>query len=91
MKAYLSKYMLQTDKQRGDYIKENFFNPKKYNILPTSTHDQQVTGFLRFLKDKEVGADLYEGNPANNGDWKKLDLVENTNGIYSYTQTPCNL
>lgn len=91
MKAYISKYMLWSNKQKEKYIKDNFFNRKKYNIFPTSTHDEQVTGFLRFLQDMEVGADIYEGNPTNNGEWKKLNLVENTNGTYSYTQTPCTL
>lgn len=91
MKAYISKYMLWSDDQKKKYVKDNFFNNKKYNILPTSTHDQQVTGFLRFLQDMEVGADLYEGNPATYGDWKKLNLVKNTNGTFSYNQTPCTL
>uniref|UniRef100_UPI002FC9C70F hypothetical protein n=1 Tax=Chryseobacterium aquaticum TaxID=452084 RepID=UPI002FC9C70F len=91
MKAFLSKYMLMSKEEKEDYVKKNFFDSEKYNIFPTSTHDEQVTGFLRFLKDEEVGADMYEGNPANNGDWKKLDLLKNTNGTYSFTQTPCNL
>ena len=82
--------MLQSNSEKEKYVKDNFFDPEKYNILPTSTHDQQVTGFLRFLEDKDVGADIYEGNPVNNGEWRKLNLVNN-NGSFTYTQTPCNL
>jgi hypothetical protein len=43
-------------------MKDFIQNPKKYNILPTSTRQEQVTGFLRFLQDQDIGIDLYVGN-----------------------------
>jgi hypothetical protein len=49
------------------YIERTFSNPDKYNITHTATHNQQVTGFLRFIKDKDIGIDLYEGNKDTYG------------------------
>lgn len=72
------------------YLDEKFSNPHEYNILPSSTHDEQVTGFLRFLKDKDIGIDLYEGNKNNFDGWKKLSLHDNGNGTFSHTAEPCN-
>jgi hypothetical protein len=55
-------------------MKNEFSNSKKYNITHTSTKLQQITGFLRFIKDKNIGVDLYEGDKDNFGAWKKLTL-----------------
>ena len=92
LKAFIKKYMKDmTKKQTEDYMKKTFQNPKEYNIRPTSTHDEQVTGFLRFMQDEDLGIDFFEGDKATLGNWRKLELVNNGNGNYSYNQTPCNL
>ena len=71
------------------FIKEKFLAKKGYNIQPTSSHDAQVTGLLRFMQDFDIGVDLYEGNQSNYLNWRKLDLTNN-NGTFSFTATPCN-
>ena len=74
---------------RAEFI-WNFNTPKLYNITPNSTHDEQVTGFLRFIQDQDIGVDLYEGNEETFNGWKKLNLTE-SNGSFSFTESsPCN-
>lgn len=71
---------------------DNFFsNPKEYNITHTATHDQTVIGFLRYIKDQNIGIDLYEGNKDTYANWKKLTLKANADGTYSYNEEPCPL
>ena len=72
-----------------DFVDSKFQNPKEYNILPNSSHDEQVIGLLRFMQDYDIGVDLYEGNQSNYLNWRKLDLTNN-NGVFSFTATPCN-
>ncbi|MFY1045410.1 hypothetical protein [Chryseobacterium sp. GP-SGM7] len=74
----------------NEYMKRNFSKPDKYNISHTSTKEQQIKGFLRFIKDKNIGIDLYEGDKNSFGDWKKLELIDNGSGNYSYNPIPCN-
>ena len=71
------------------YMEDTFQNDEQYNILPTSTHDEQVTGFLRFMQDKDLGIELFEGNKSDFGGWKKLSLQSNGGNNYSFTSTPC--
>lgn len=87
--------MVLSDKNNGttkveDYVNKEFSNSEKYNISHTSTKTQQITGFLRFIKDKNIGIDMYEGNKDTYGDWKKLTLKPYTGGEYSYNEEPCN-
>jgi hypothetical protein len=91
LRIFVNWYGNLTIGKRGEYLVDVFQNEKEYNITPTATHDQQVTGFLRFMQDKDIGVELYEGNKDTFGDWKKLELVDNGNGTYGYSQTPCNL
>lgn len=74
-----------------DHMTTLFSNPQKYNITHTSTHDQTVTGFLRYIKDQNIGIDLYEGNIDTYGNWKKLTLKTNADGTFSYNEEPCPL
>lgn len=72
------------------YLQGTFSNPKMYNITSNSSHDEQVTGFLRFIQDQDIGVDLYEGNADTFGEWKKLNLTEN-NGTFGFNESaPCN-
>ena len=87
---FVSWYYNMTEKKREEYIQGTYQDKKEYNIKPTSTKDQQITGFLRFMKDKDIGVDLYEGNKDTFGDWKKLELVDN-GGNFSFNEIPCNL
>lgn len=73
-----------------EYLNKDFLHPERYNIRPTSTYDEQVTGFLRFMKDEDLGIDLYEGNKSDFGGWKKLSLIDNGNGAFSHSAVPCN-
>lgn len=89
--AFTTKYESKiANGEELEYVNEEFSNPEKYNIRPESTYDQQVTGFLRFLKDEDIGVDLYEGNKDNFGSWSKLTLQDNSDGTYSHTAVPCN-
>lgn len=72
------------------YTEDHFSNPEKYNITNTSTKEQQIKGFLRFIKDKNIGIDLYEGDKESFGGWKKLTLKTNLDGTFSYSEEPCN-
>jgi hypothetical protein len=74
-----------------DFFKTTYANEKKYNIRHNSTHDQQVAGFLRFIKDYNIGIEFYEGNKDTFGNWKKLTLKDNNNGTFGFTETPCPL
>ncbi|CAD7808814.1 hypothetical protein CHRY9390_01893 [Chryseobacterium aquaeductus] len=91
LRLFVNWYGNLTEKETKKYMKDNFQKESEYNIRPTATHDQQVTGFLRFMQDKDIGVELYEGNKDTFGDWKKLELVNNGNGSYSYNSIPCNL
>ncbi|WP_312343568.1 hypothetical protein [Chryseobacterium binzhouense] len=84
-------YDNMTKEKKKKYMKDIFQDPDEYNIRPTATHDQQVTGFLRFIRDKDIGVELYEGNKDTFGSWRKLNLVDNGNKNYSFNETPCNL
>ena len=91
--AFVTKYksIVANGKEAiREYLNKKFSNPEEYNILPSSTHDEQVTGFLRFIKDEAIGIDLYEGNKNNFDGWKKLSLQDNGNGTFSQTAEPCN-
>ncbi|WP_445455028.1 hypothetical protein [Flavobacterium sp. HNIBRBA15423] len=89
LQAFCVDYGSWTKQEAEKYMNDIFQDPEGYNILPTSTHDEQVTGFLRFMQDQDIGVDLYEGNADTFGEWKKLNLTEN-NGVFSFTETPCN-
>lgn len=90
LQAFCVMYGGWSKEDTKKYMKRTFQNPKKYNITPNSSHDEQVTGFLRFMQDQDIGVDLYEGNADTFGEWKKLNLTEN-NGTFSFTETaPCN-
>lgn len=90
LKAFVQDYATWSFDETNDYMKQKFQNPNQYNITPTSTHDEQVTGFLRFMQDKDLGVDLFEGNKDTFGDWKKLTLVSDGSGNYSTRPIPCN-
>ncbi len=91
LNTFAMKYeSLLVNEKSEEYLKRFFKNPKEYNILPTSTHNQQVIGFLRFMQDEDIGIDLYEGDKNSIGGWKKLSLNNNSNGTFSFSETPCN-
>lgn len=93
LNTFVAKYksiVANGPEKADEYLNRYFQNPKEYNILPTSTHDEQVTGFLRFMKDEDLGIDLYEGNKSDFGGWKKLSLIDNGNGTFSHSAVPCN-
>lgn len=71
------------------YLAETFQNPEQYNIRPESTREELITGFLRFLQDKDIGAELYEGDSNTFDNVKKLTLSDNGNGNYSFNEEPC--
>lgn len=91
LKAYVIKYenMMKTG-EAANYLKEMFQDEDGYNIQHDSTHDQLVTGFLRFIIDEDIGIDLYEGNKNTYQGWKKLELVNNGGGNYYFNEIPCN-
>jgi len=92
LKAFIKKYMKDwTVNQSKNFIEKVFQGEDKYNIRPTSTHDEQVTGFLRFMQDEDLGIDFYEGDKNTLGNWRKLELIDNGNESYSYNQISCNL
>ncbi|MCX8525974.1 hypothetical protein OF897_18835 [Chryseobacterium formosus] len=92
LKAYVIKYanMLKTG-ESANYLKEMFQDEDGYNIQHDSTHDELVTGFLRFIVDEDIGIDLYEGDKDTYQSWKKLELLDNGNGNFSFNEIPCNL
>ncbi|AYN00266.1 hypothetical protein EAG08_07965 [Chryseobacterium sp. 3008163] len=73
------------------FMRDTYKNSDQYNITHNSTHDQQITGFLRFIQDYNIGIEFYEGNKDTFGDWKKLTLKNNSNGTFGFTETPCKL
>ncbi|MCU7615616.1 hypothetical protein NZ698_00280 [Chryseobacterium sp. PBS4-4] len=92
--AFLIRYtnmVKDSNTTKYDEFIEKFTGNKDYNIKPTSTYEQQVTGFLRFMQDEDLGIELYEGNKDTYGGWKKLELIDNGNGTFSFTKIPCNL
>lgn len=90
--AFMNKYSdISLAGKKDEFINETYNDKKKYNILPTSTHDEQVIGFLRLIEDQQIGIDLYEGNPENYSNWKKLELINNGNGTFNFNEIPCNL
>lgn len=89
LQAFCIDYASWSKERTEKYMKEHFQDPEEYNITPTSTKQEQITGFLRFMQDQDIGIDLYEGNKDTFGNWNKLDLTEN-NGNFTYTPTPCN-
>jgi hypothetical protein len=72
-----------------EYLADIFQNPDVYNIRPTSTREEIITGFLRFMQDKDLGVDLYEGDSNTFDNVKKLTLVDNGNGSFSFDAEPC--
>ncbi|CAD7808802.1 hypothetical protein CHRY9390_01891 [Chryseobacterium aquaeductus] len=74
-----------------DFMDKKYKNIEQYNITHNSTHDQQITGFLRFIQDYNIGIEFYEGNKDTLGGWKKLTLKNNSNGTFGFTETPCPL
>jgi len=74
-----------------DFMDDKYKNAEKYNITHSSTHDQQITGFLRFIKDYNIGIEFYEGNKDTFGNWKKLSLKINSNVTFGFIETPCPL
>ena len=91
LKAFVDWYIFtMNDTGRDLFNKKTFLDPEKYNILPKSSYAQQVTGFLRFMKDYDIGIELYEGNKDTYGDWKKLELIDNGDDTYNFNQIPCN-
>ena len=46
--------------------------------------------FICFMKDKDVGVELYEGDKNTFGNWKKLELIDNGDETYNFNQIPCN-
>lgn len=82
--------MLKTG-ESANYLKEMFQDEDGYNIQHDSTHDELVTGFLRFIVDEDIGIDLYEGDKDTYQSWKKLELLDNGNGNFSFNEIPCNL
>jgi hypothetical protein len=89
--AFVVDFAGWSNEKHDDYIKKTFQHKKQYNIRHQSTHDELVTGFLRFIKDKDIGVDLYEGNKDTYNNWKKLELIDHGNGNYNFNETPCNL
>lgn len=92
--AFCTKYknmVKDPDKTKFEEFLEKFKGAKDYNIQPTSTYEEQVTGFLRFMQDEDLGIELYEGNKDTYGSWKKLQLVDNGTNVYTFTSIPCNL
>lgn len=90
LKTFVQDYGTWSFDKTQSYLTDTFQNPEVYNIMPTSTHDQQVTGFLRFMQDKDLGIELFEVNKDTFDNWKKLSLVPNGNGNYSFSSQPCN-
>jgi hypothetical protein len=91
LQAFWNDYLLWDQLKSVEFFYQKFHHKDKYNILPTSSHDEQVKGFLRFMQDYDIGVDLYEGNQSNYLNWRKLNLVNNGNNNFSFTETPCNL
>lgn len=91
LKAFVTNYSGWSDKEIEKYMKDTFQNKEKYNIRYNSTHDEQVTGFLRFIKDEDIGIELYEGSRDTYQGWKKLELVNNGNGNFTFNEIPCNI
>lgn len=91
LNAFVMNYGGWSENEIEKYMTDTFQNKEKYNIRHNSTHDEQVTGFLRFLKDQDIGIELYEGSKDTYQNWKKLELVNNGSGSYSFNEIPCNL
>ena len=94
LNAFCIKYknMVENpDAQEFNKFLNKFKGAKDYNIQPTSTYEQQVTGFLRFMQDEDLGIELYEGDKDTYSNWKKLELINNGNGTFGINKTPCNL
>ena len=90
---FVAWYASNKKNETDDFKKlmKKFLGKKAYNINPTATHDQQVTGFLRFMQDRDLGIELYEGDKNTFGNWKKLELIDSGNGNYNFNEIPCNL
>lgn len=87
--AFINDTNFWNNTKYENFVKEKFLDKDEYNVSPTSSHDEQVIGLLRFMQDYDIGVDLYEGNQSNYLNWRKLDLTNN-NGNFSFTPTPCN-
>lgn len=88
--AFLTWYVTGPRIEVDNFL-TTFESVKGYNINPLATHDELVTGFLRFMKDQDVGVELYEEDKNTFGNWRKLELLDNGVGNYSYNSIPCNL
>ena len=88
--AFIMDYDSWSIEKTEEYMKDVFKNPAKYNITHNATHDEQVKGFLRFMRDNDLGVDLYEGDKDTFGDWKKLTLTDNGNNNFAINEQPCN-
>ncbi|WP_438967255.1 hypothetical protein [Flavobacterium sp.] len=90
--AFTNSYRLWSYDETKEYMEETFQNSNVYNIRPESSHDEQVTGFLRFIEDQDIGVDLYEGDDDNFNNFSKLSLANFGYGEepYSFVSTPCN-
>ena len=91
LEAFMVKYgsIGLNPEKKEDYLKNII--QAKYNLRPTSTHNEQITGFLRLIEDEQIGVDFYEGSPIDFNNWKKLELNNNGDGTYNYTEIPCPL
>lgn len=88
--AFLTWYVTGPRDDVGKFIND-FKSEDVYNINPSATHDELVTGFLRFMKDQDVGVELYEGDKNTFENWRKLELVDSGNENYSFNPIPCNI
>lgn len=88
--AFITDYYSWSKEKTEKYMAETFQDPDVYNITHNATHDEQVKGFLRFMRDKDLGVDLYEGNKDTFDSWKKLTLTDNGNNNFTVNEQPCN-
>lgn len=89
LKTFIQQYASWSLSEINEFLNKHYQNKDRYKILPTSTKEELIIGFLRFMNDYDLGVDLYEGDKNNFNNVKKLRLVDNGNGTFSFVSEPC--
>jgi hypothetical protein len=94
LQAFALMYGSWSQTKKDAFVKEKFKNQDKYNISKNSTHDEQVIGFLLFLKDYDIGISLYEADSSDFSNLRELQLTAIPPYTYpfdySYNSRICN-